>query len=86
MKKYKCSEENQANKGKWYYACMDRYCNSAESCNFFVWEHELEYECYITCHCGILCKKINTCKEGFLTVYKSVSIMGTNTIKDAIFI
>ena len=74
LKKYKCSETNQVNKGKWYYACKDRYCNSSESCNLFVWEHELEHEHYITCQCGILCKKINTCKEGFLPVYKFVCI------------
>ena len=45
LKKYKCSEKNELNRGKWHYACMDRYCNTSESCNFFAWEHELEHEC-----------------------------------------
>jgi len=78
LKKYKCSETNQTNRGKWYYACVDRYCNSAESCNFFVWEHELEHDSYVTCKCGTLCKKINTSKDGFLPVYKYVCINRSN--------
>ena len=53
---------------------MDRYHNATQSCNFFVWEHEVAHESYVTCKCGVLCKKVDTSNDGFLPVYKFVCI------------
>ena len=74
VKKYICSEKNEKNKGKYYYACNNRYGKSSESCNFFVWEHEIDHESYVTCKCGVLCKKINISADGLLPIYKFVCI------------
>ena len=73
-KVYTCADSNVKNSGKRYYACLDRYKNSTESCNFFVWQEEIEHENYITCECGVLCKRINVSKEGFLPVHKFICV------------
>ena len=73
-KVYTCSDSNIKNKGKRYYACCDRYRNTTQSCNFFVWEEEIEHETYTMCECGVLCKRINISKEGFLPDYKFVCV------------
>ena len=72
--KYTCSQNNTVNAGRRYYGCSDRYTDSQDSCNFFVWESEIEHEKYITCECGRLCKKVNVSKEGLLPVFKFICI------------
>ena len=79
-KKYSCSASNTENPGKKYYGCPDRYGSSQDSCNFFVWENEIEHGQYITCQCGDLCKKINVNKKGFLPVYKFVCVNRYNKL------
>ena len=80
VKKFTCSSTNTENPGKKYYGCLDRYGSSENSCNFFVWEHEIEHGKYVTCQCGDLCKKINISKKGFLPVYKFVCINRCNKL------
>ena len=62
--KYTCSLNNRENAGKQYYGCPDRYSNSTDSCNFFVWQSEIEHGKFVTCECGQLCKKVNIKKYG----------------------
>lgn len=77
-KKYTCSESNTENRGRRYYGCVDKYSTNVESCNFFVWENEIEHQTYLKCDCGILCKKINISKKGLLPVYKFVCVNKNN--------
>ena len=78
--KFTCSVSNPENSGKKYYGCPDRYSSSDESCNFFVWENEIEHGKFVTCQCGDLCKKVNISKKGFLPVYKFVCINRHNKL------
>ena len=71
---------NSDNAGRKYYGCSDRYSNSHDSCNFFVWESEIEHEKYITCECGTLCKKVNINEKGLLSVFKFVCINRYNKV------
>ena len=71
---------NSDNAGRRYYGCRDRYTNSNDSCNFFVWESEIEHEKYITCECGTLCKKVNVSHDSLLPVFKFVCINRYNKI------
>ena len=80
VKKYTCSMNNSDNAGRRYYGCSDRYSNSHDSCNFFVWESEIEHEKYITCECGDLCKKVNISEKGLLPVFKFVCINRYNKV------
>ena len=75
---YSCYRSNPENAGKLYYGCPKKYTNSEESCNFFVWKTEVEHKKYITCKCGILCKKINISAKGMLPIYKFVCINRNN--------
>ena len=78
--KFTCSSTNLMNSGKRYYGCADRYTSSEESCNFFVWESEIEHGKYVTCDCGNLCKKINISKKGLLPIHKFVCINRSNKL------
>ena len=80
VKKYTCSMNNSENAGRRYYGCSERYTSSHDSCNFFVWESEIEHEKYITCECGTLCKKVNISQKGFLPVFKFVCINRHNEV------
>ena len=80
VQKFTCSSTNSVNGGKKYYGCADRYTSSNESCNFFVWESEIEHRQYVTCECGNLCKKINISKKGLLPVQKFVCINRSNKL------
>ena len=79
-KKYTCSEKNKQNAGKRYYGCSNRYSISEDSCNFFVWESEIEHGQYVKCECGQLCKKINVSQKGLLPIYKFVCINRNNKL------
>ena len=78
VKNYTCSESNKVNVGRRYYGCVDKYSTSVESCNFFVWENEIEHHKYQTCDCGILCKRINISKKAMMPVYKFVCVNRNN--------
>ena len=78
LKKYTCSHSNRENGGQKYYGCVDKYSMNVNSCNFFVWENEIEHETYQTCKCGILCKKVNIGKKGSPPNYKFVCVNGQN--------
>ena len=73
-KNYTCSNSNKVNTERRYYGCVDKYSTSVESCNFFVWENEIEHHTYQTCDCGNLCKKINISKKGMVPVFKFVCV------------
>ena len=79
-KKYTCPLTNLENPGKKYYGCVDRYSNSENSCNFFVWEREIEHGNFIKCECGQLCKKINIKQKGLLPVHKFVCVNRNNKL------
>ena len=78
VKNYTCSEFNKENAGQRYYGCEDKYSTSVHSCNFFVWEREIEHQAYEICDCGILCKRINISKQGLVPVYKFVCVNRNN--------
>ena len=78
VKKYTCSASNIQNGGKMYYGCADKYNDSEEACNFFVWQHEIEHGELVKCQCGILCKRINISSKGFLPVFKFICINQRN--------
>ena len=78
--KYTCSESNTKNGGKVYYGCPDRYRNSDDSCNSFVWKSEVEHGVYMKCQCGQLCKKVNISRKGSLPVFKFVCINRNNKL------
>ena len=73
-KNYTCSESNKVNAGQRHYGCVDKNPTSVESCNFFVWEMEIEHQTYPTCDCGILFKRINISKKGMESVFKFVCV------------
>ena len=77
-KVYTCSESNKVNGGQRYYGCVDKYSTSIQSCNFFVWEREIEHKMYEICDCGILCKRINICQKGMEPVFKFVCVNRNN--------
>ena len=77
-KVYTCSESNKVNGGQRYYGCVDKYSTSIQSCNFFVWEREIEHKMYELCECGILCKRINICQKGMEPVFKFVCVNRNN--------
>ena len=78
VKNYTCSESSKVNAGQRYYGCVDKYSTSVESCNFFVWEKEIEHQTYQTCDCGILCKRINISKKGMVHVLKFACVNRNN--------
>ena len=78
LKKYTCSHTNLENGGRKYYGCVDKYSRNTTSCNFFVWENEIEHQTYQTCKCGILCKRINISKKGSVPTFKFVCVNGQN--------
>ena len=75
---YTCSSLNIENAGKKYYGCCNKYVLSEESCNFFVWQKEIEHNCFVKCKCGQLCKKVNISRKGLLPVFKFVCINRNN--------
>ena len=77
---YTCSENNAVNPGRRYYSCSDRYTDSHDSCNFCVWETEIEHQKYITCECGTLCKKVNVIQKGLLPEFKFICIDRYNKV------
>ena len=77
---YRCSPNNQENGGKQYYACPDRYSNTEESCNYFVWQNEIEHGKFVKCDCGQLCKRININKREHSPTYIFVCVNRYNKI------
>ena len=78
--KYTCSQNNPENGGKVYYGCPDRYRNSDDSCNFFVWKSEVEHGTYVKFQCGQLCKNVNISRKGFLSNFKFIYINRNNKV------
>ena len=77
---YTCSLNNPENGGRQYYGCRDQYSNSEDSCNFFVWQNEIEHRKFVKCDCGQLCKRVNTNKSGLSPSYKFVCINRSNKL------
>ena len=78
LQKYTCSSTNQENAGRKYYGCIDKYSRKLSSCNFFVWENELEHNSYHTCKCGNLCKRIDVSTKGSTPIFKFVCVNRNN--------
>ena len=79
-KQFTCSSTNLENSEKRYYGCPDRYSSSEDSCNFIVWEHEIEHGKFVKCECGDLYKRIMISKMGYLPVNKFVRINRFNKV------
>ena len=62
------------------YGCSGRYTDSQDSCNFLVWESEIEHQKYIRCECGTLCKKVNISQKGLSPVFKFICINRYNKV------
>ena len=75
---YTCSRMNDEHAGKKYYGCCNKYVRSEESCNFFVWQKEIEHNHFVKCKCGQLCKKVNVSSGDLLPVFKFVCINRSN--------
>ena len=76
LKTYTCSHTNHENGGRRYYGCVDKYSRNVTSCNFFVWENDIEHQTYQTCKCGVLCKRITISKKGSALIFKFVCVSG----------
>ena len=57
VKSYTVSPDNEANAGKLYYGCANKFIG--DSCNFFVWKKDLDHNQARKCECGKLAKTIN---------------------------
>ena len=78
VKPYTCSMDNENNAGRTYYGCCNKFIGN--SCNFFVWESDIDHGFYRKCHCGKLAKMINIKSKdpSVNPVYKFVCINGKN--------
>jgi len=56
-KVYFCSENNENNPGRPYYACRNLK-KSTPNCSFFVWEDEFDHEIDKQCKCGNHARKL----------------------------
>ena len=78
VKSYTCSHHNEKNAGRVYYGCKNKFVQ--KSCNFFVWDSEIDHGFYQKCHCGKLAKLININSKDKTTnpIYKFVCINRSN--------